>query len=223
MMSTRAKEPGRRNPRSFGTSASTIKRAVLLLHDRRQANDAAAIDGGIAFDRQASPRARRARQRPRARGPARAAAAGARAPSSRSACPPARYSPTDACLRLTTPSSGDRITVSVSCCRARSSSERRCAITRLAVADLLERVLVAPSATCRLASDGVELGAGDQLLLHELDAAVAREPRVVQHRAGLADDRRLLGIDALVAARGRKPEADARLLQRRPPPARRGT
>src|SRR5262249_59428323 len=62
--------------------------------------------------------------------------------------------------------------------------------------------------------DGVELRASDQLHLHEPDAALAIEPRLVEHRAGLADDRGLLRIDALVGPCGREPEPDTRLLQR---------
>jgi len=40
--------------------------------------------------------------------------------------PAPRYSPTAACFRLTAPSKGETSTVSTSCCRASSSSERRC-------------------------------------------------------------------------------------------------
>src|SRR5256885_396475 len=58
------------------------------------------------------------------------------------------------------------------------------------------------------------VGARDQILLQELDAPVAVEARVVQHRAGLAHDGGLLGIDTLVGARRRQPQADARLLER---------
>src|SRR4029453_5848403 len=51
--------------------------------------------------------------------------------------------------------------------------------------------------------------------LHELDAAVAVEPRLVQHRAGLAHDRGLLRVDVLVGTRCREPRRHSRLLEGR--------
>src|SRR5262245_49602357 len=84
----------------------------------------------------------------------------------------------------------------------------------LAVAHFLDRVLVASFGDLEGGFSGVELSAGDQLLLRELDAAIASEPRVVHHRARLTDDRGLLRIDFFVGASRREPEARARLLQR---------
>src|SRR5215831_20249578 len=84
----------------------------------------------------------------------------------------------------------------------------------LAVADFLDRVLVAAFGHQQGRLGRVELGASDQLLLREPDAPIAGEPRVVHHRPRLTDDRRLLGIDLLIGTRRREPESYAGLLQR---------
>jgi len=84
----------------------------------------------------------------------------------------------------------------------------------LSIADLLERILIAALRHLERGFRGIELRARDQLLLQEARVSIACEPRVLERGAGLANDRRLLGIHLLVRPRRRQPEADARLLQR---------
>ena len=84
----------------------------------------------------------------------------------------------------------------------------------LAVEDFFERVVIAAFRDAQVGLRGVVLGSRDEVLLEQLRRALACEPRLVQHRARLPDDRRLLGIDLLVGAGQRQAESRARLLQR---------
>ena len=105
--------------------------------------------------------------------------------------------------------------MSCSCCRAISTSERRCASTPFAIADLFERVLILTFGDLERSLGRVERGAGRESALHERLHAIAVEARLARDRLPLAHERRLLGIDRIVVALGGEPQAHARLHQRR--------
>ena len=201
----------------MGTSASmsSVRFCSLTAGDRRATRPVCTVGSPSTVTRTGWPTAH---ARGLALGHRRAAAAaGACARGSPPARPAARYSP-DARpgARLTAPSIGEATTVSASCWRASSSSERRWSEHGLAVADLLERVLVAALGHLKRRHRGVELRPGDRAAApRAAPAGRAVSWAWSSTRPRLAHDRGLLGVDAVVVAVGRKPEPGARLLQGR--------
>ena len=105
--------------------------------------------------------------------------------------------------------------MSVSCCRARASSERRCATQCLTISDLLESVLVTALRNLVGRVSRVEIRFRDNSLLYQSHRAFATKTGFLELRFGLSDCSSLLHADLIVSAIRRKTETRARLAQSR--------
>ena len=83
----------------------------------------------------------------------------------------------------------------------------------LPVPDLFQGGLVATLGDQQLGLGRVNLGPGDVILLRELRHAIPVQARLLEHRPGLAHQRGLLGIDALVRAVPWEPQPGAHLAE----------
>ena len=85
---------------------------------------------------------------------------------------------------------------------------------RLPRANLLQRVLIPCLGHLFGGHGGIQLGAGHELLLGQAGHALAVQPGLVQDGAGLAHERRLLGVHPIIGPPRRQPQANASLVER---------